>query len=328
VSQTPIPLRGLYWGSQQHFAKWLPDLIKKVEPFTIWCESPAGSATNSFVLQQLGKDVITNDGSLYSHLIARAVLGREGFDRFEQDVKTAQPYEGYCTTSGKFDAFPKDVRMLIDGYARIDNPYLKVVLGKTLATRYSYRSFAWDRNLMSRATVQLFQTQLMKSHELLRRYVTHPRQGKFVAAYNVDWKEFIKIVNVKDAVLFSDPAWAWDPKYGGGAGGPQLYSFYYDISCILKQQDIDTSHLEVWTVENTHEKLAEYLKLVADSCKFKAFFLSHQHEDYPPKQDIDELLNMLGFKYDYSEYTVQVGFGSTKGRKAVMREELWCIYFG
>lgn len=325
MSKPPVPLRGLYWGSQPHFAKWLPVLIKKVEPFAIWCESPAGSATNSFVLQQLGKDVITNDGSYYSYLIAKGILGKEGYDKFEGDVKGVQPVEGYCTKTAKYDAFPREVRMLIDGLACIDNPYLKVVLGKTLATKYSYRSFGWDKNLMSKATVSSFHAQLMKSHQLLSRYVNTPRTGKLVGAYNVDWKEFIKIVNVEDAVLFSDFSWPWDPKYGGGAGGPQLYAFFYDISCILKQQDIDTSHLDVWTVGNVHEKLAEYLKLVADSGKFKAFFLSHQDKDYPPKQDINTLLDMMGFKYDYSEFAVQVGFGSTKGRRSIMTEELWVI---
>jgi hypothetical protein len=322
---TPIPLRGLYWGSQPHFAKWLPDLVKKVEPFTVWCESPAGSATNSFVLQQLGKNVITNDGAYYSYLIAKGILDRQGYDKFDEDVKRVQPHEGYCTTSGKFDAFPKDVRMFIDGYAQLDNPYLKVVLGKTLATRFSYRSFVWDSSLMSRATTASFQALIMKSHRLLSRYVNVPRSGKLLNAYNVDWNEFIKTVDVKDAVLFSDFSWPWHPKYGGGAGGSQLYSFYYNISCILKQQDIDTSHLDVWTVDNVHEKLVEYIRLVADSGKFKAFFLSHQHEDYPPREDINILLDMLGLKYDYSEYVVQVGFGSTKGRKATMREELWVI---
>jgi hypothetical protein len=326
MSQTPIPLRGLWWGSQQHYAKWLPDLIKKVEPFAIWCESPSGSNTNSFVLQQLGKDVITNDASYYSHCIAKGVLGREGFDKFERDTASIQPVEGYCTKSGKYDAFPKETRMLIDGYAQLDNPYVKTVLGKTLATRCSYRSFDWDKKLMSKATPSVFQSWMSASHRLLSQYVNITRPGRLIKAYNVDWKEFIKIVDVKNAVLYSDFAWPWAPELGGGAGGPQLYRLYYDIDCILKQQDIDTSHLEVWTIENTHEKLAEYLKLVADSGKFKAFFLSHQDKDYPPKQEIDALLDMLGFKYDYSEYTVQVGFGSKPGQKSIMKEELWCIY--
>jgi len=207
MSQIPIPPRGVWWGGQAYAYRYIAEQVKKVEPFKLFCENPAGSNTISFMLMQLGKDVITNDGSLYPHLIARAVLGREGFDRFEQDVKTVQPYEGYCTTSGKFDAFPKDVRMLIDGYARVDNPYLKVVLGKTLVTKYSYRSFAWDGNLMAKTTVQLFQTQLMKSHQLLSRYTTLPRQGKLIAAYNIDWKEFIKTVDVKNAVLYSDFSW-------------------------------------------------------------------------------------------------------------------------
>jgi len=325
MSQTPIPLRGCWWGSQAHFAKWLPDLIKKVEPFTTWCESPAGSNTVSFMIMQLGKDVIVNDGSFYSHCIARGILGREGYDKFENDIKYVQPVEGYCTRTAKYDAFPKDVRMLIDGYAQIDNPYLKAVLGKTLASRYSYRSFGWDKNLMAKASTTNLITQLMKSNTLLSRYANLPRKGKLIGAYNVDWKEFIKVVDVKDAVLWSDFSWPWDTKLGGGAGGPQLYAFFYDIDCILKQQDVGTSHLDVWTVDNVHEKLVEYLKLVADSGKFKAFFLSHQDKDYPPKDEISMLLDMMGFKYDYSEYTVQVGFGSTKGHRAIMKEELWCI---
>jgi hypothetical protein len=326
MSQTPVPLRGLYWGSQAHYAKWLPELVKKAEPFTIWCESPAGSCTNSFVVQQLGKDVITNDGSYYSYCIARGILGGKGFEDFELDNKSVWPHEGYCTKSSKYDAFPRDVRMLIDGYARISNPYLRTVLGKTLATRCSYRSFGWDKNIMSKTTTSMLQTWILASHRLLSQYVRIPRRGKLFDAYNLDWREFIKTVEVESAVLWSDFSWPWDPRYGGGAGGPQLYNFYYDISCILKQQDIDTSHLDVWTVDNVHEKLAEYLKLVADSDKFKTFFLSHQHEDYPPKEDISMLLDMMGFKYDYSEYEVQVGFGSMKGRRATMREELWCIH--
>jgi len=328
MSQTPIPLRGCWWGSQAHAYKYIAEQVKKAGPFSVFCESPSGSNTVSFMVMQLGKDVITNDASYYSHCIARGVLGREGFDRFEQDVRDVQPAEGYCTISGKYDAFPRDVRMLIDGYACIDNPYLKAVLGKTLASKFSYRSFSWDSNLMSKATVTSFQALIMKSHQLLSRYVKLSRQGKLIGAYNLDWREFIKTVDVRDAVLYSDFAWPWAKKLGGGTGSSQLYSFYYDISCILKQQDIDTSHLDTWTVDNVHEKLAEYLRLVVDSGKFKAFFLSHQDKDHPPKQEIDMLLDMMGFKYDYSEYTVQVGFGSTKGRRSLMKEELWCIYLG
>jgi hypothetical protein len=179
---------------------------------------------------------------------------------------------------------------------------------------------------MSKSTASVFQSWILASHRLLSQYINISRQGKLIKAYNVDWKEFIKIVDVKDAVLYSDFSWPWDPKLGGGAGGPQLYSFFYDIDCILKQQDIDTSHLDVWTIGNVYEKLAEYLKIVADSGKFKAFFLSHQDKDYPPKDGIDTILDMMGFKYDYGEYTVQVGFGSTKGHKSIMKEELWIVY--
>jgi hypothetical protein len=275
---------------------------------------------------QLGKDVITNDGSFYSYLIARGILGREGYDRFERDFGSAQPVEGHCTTSSKFSAFPVDVRKYIDGLAQAGNPYLSVVLGKTLVTYYTYRSFGWDKNRMSRATVQELRSQLLKSHQLLRKYVELPRQGRLLAAYNVDWKEFIRVVDVRDAVLFSDFAWPWDPKLGGGAGGPQLYSLYYDIGCILKQQDDDTSHLEVWTVDNVHAKLAEYLKLVADSGRFSTFLLSCQDKDYPPKGDIDALLDLLGFKYDYFEFAVPTGFGSAKGKKSIMVEELWIVH--
>jgi hypothetical protein len=323
----PIPLRGLWWGSQAHYAEHLPKLIVSVEPFTTWVENPAGSNTNAFVMQQLGKDVITNDSSFYSYNISRSILGRQGYDRYDEDIKTVQPYEGYCTTSGKFDAFPKDVRMLIDGYARIDNPYIKTLLGKTLAVRTSYRSYDWDKKLMSKATVPVFQSWMLASHRLLSQYVGTQRSGKLLGSYNMDWKKFIKTVDVKDAVLYSDFSWPWDPKYGGGAGGPQLYKLFYDIDCILKQQDVDTSQLEVWTVDNVHEKLIEYLKLVADSGKFKAFFLSCQDKDYPPKRDIDWIIDMLGLKYDYHEFDVQVGFGSTRGKKSIMKEELWVIRF-
>jgi hypothetical protein len=321
--QIPVPLRGCWWGSQSHYAKWLPELVKKVEPFSVWCESPAGSNTNSFAVMQLGKDVVVNDASFYSHCIARGVLGREGYIETLPDVK---PYEGYCTTSNKLAPLPRDVCMLIDSYAKLGNPYLNAVVGKTLATKVTYRSFAWDKTLLSKTTVPMFETWLQSSHKLLSRYVKLPRQGRLIKAYNIDWKEFIREADVKNAVLYSDFSWPWAKELGGGAGGPQLYSLFYDIGCVLKQQDIDTSRFDVWTVDNVHEKLAEYLNLVVSSGKFTTFLLSHQDKDYPPKNEITELLDMMGLRYDYIEFAVQVGFGSTKGRKSVMGEELWVIH--
>ena len=276
-----------YFGRQSRFYEFFE---KCIEPLMsengIYAETNSGSVSNAYKFAKKGYRVITNDISVYSYSIAKAVLS-DDIPNFKTKNKdwTSEYTKTYSDISSLFAG-------LIETYGY--NPKIPEKL---------------DKNLKD--NIKKYQQHLsnIKKNNL-----------KAYKIYNLDLFEYLdklKEDQVKVDVMFMDFAWPWRD----GSMTKEYDTTANDFANVL---GIDTKEVTIWDKTNVINEVIRAIKKAKKVSKY--VLLSNQSSNYPTPEILEVALlkNKINYSIRHTMLTDEE-YEDDLGKSDFFREYLYVI---
>ena len=278
---------GSYYGSQSYISEVVINFLPKDRKAFRYMDVTSGGAKVPGKLRERGYDVVMNDFSYYAYLIAFATT----VDACTLPWEEITPKEGYLFTK-RILPFSDDTSRWIDGYIikHEKSPLHLLAIAKAILTFY-FRGMMPDLGLIKVIEPSVMRYNVYKSlkqveHSLIERNET---TGKGCASWD-NALHFLQTYDVRDAILYTDPAWA----FADGSECPAYVSYTNELTPILLQRDYAQ---QFWGSKDGEDAFHDVLRWVKTGLEkgAKVFIVNTQDTNAPnPKYVLTEL-KKLGY---------------------------------
>jgi len=276
-----------YFGRQSRFFDFFYKCIEPLlEKDGVYAETNSGSVSNAYMFAKKGYKVITNDVSLYSYAIAKAVLSDSNVSSIK---KTGNWIDNYTNDYKSIAAL---FASLIENYGY--NPKVPEELNEKLKKSIDY----YTKHLT-----------LIKEKEVKAKRI-----------YNEDLFDFLNILEkekIKVDVMFMDFAWPWRD----GTKTEEYDTTANVFSDILGQKNKD---IVIWDNNNVIDNVIRAIKAAQKVSKY--VLLSNQSSNYPTPEILEVALLKNNINYDIRHtMTTDSEYEDNLGKENYFREYLYVI---
>ena len=295
-----------YYGSQSK------ETMNVVTPFIEekYVDITSGGSSYPYQLMYNKIHIGVNDRCYYSYLNSKIVFNTPS----DQLIlyKDVDNFDGYLSNkSGMEKYFSPKLARYIDALCQT-NDFTRALVGRVLVSKFTFRGFGWAKKMVNgrdtnQYTVEEFKKDLQRQEVRMKAFHDQIDQKNCIDVTNLDALQSLNILDIKDAVVYTDPAWPWT-----GNTAPNPYKFFTDdVSSILMQDDAPQPIF--WDAKSDEQIINEVVSWIQTALNkgAKYFILSTQSTNRPDPESMYAIINE---KVHLHQYIVKDAwsFGSHK----------------